>query len=338
MVMRQIMMRLSCSLAFSVLLSLSLISHNLSAADKLIGIHSARVLSQSMPWIAQEAGLFRKYNLDFNLVYIASSPSVTAAMLGGDAEIALTGGEGMIRAFVQGATDFVFIGGIKNVLTHSILAKAEIRKPEDLKGKKIGINRIGSNPHYFAVQALRRVGLDPAKDVQFIQSGGAPETLAALLSDALDAASLTSPGDTQAIAHGFHYVIYGPDLQVPYVATSFVSLRPVLLRRAPAINRFMRAMAEAAKIMHTDKEFTFKVLGKNLRLTDRKLLESAYTSEIKALEPRLSMKPEAFQAILEEVAKVDPRAKKVKADDLIDNRYVAEMEKSGFFEKLWAGK
>ena len=65
----------------------------LSAADKLIGIHSARVLSQSMPWVATEAGLFKKHNLDFDLVFIASSPSVTAAMLGGDAEISLGGGK-----------------------------------------------------------------------------------------------------------------------------------------------------------------------------------------------------------------------------------------------------
>ncbi len=336
-VRRQTMMRLSCSLALIALCLPFLIARPVFAADRVIGIHSARVLSQSMPWIAQEAGLFRKYNLDFNLVYIASSPAVTAAMLGGDAEIALTGGEGMIRAYVQGATDFVFIGGVKNVLTHSILAGPEIKNPEDLKGKKIGINRIGSNPHYFAVQALRHAGLD-AKDVQFIQSGGAPETLAALLSGALDAASLTSPGDTEAIARGFHYVIYGPDLKVPYVATSFVSLRPVLAKRSQILDRFMRAMAEAAKILHTDKEFTFKVMSKYLRLTDRKILEAGYSSEIKALEPRLSLKPEAFQAILAEVAKVDPRAKKVKPEDLIDNRYVNEFEKNGFFEKLWSAK
>ena len=108
-----------------------------SAAERLVGIHSARVLSQSVPWIAREAGLLQKYNLDFQLVFIASSPAVTAAMLGGDAEIALTGGEGNIRAYVQGATDFVFIGAVKNVLTHSILARQEIKRPEDLKGKKI---------------------------------------------------------------------------------------------------------------------------------------------------------------------------------------------------------
>ncbi len=308
------------------------------AADKLIGIHSSRVLSQSMPWIAEEAGLFKKHGLDFRLVFIASSPAVTAAMLGGDAEIALTGGEGMIRAYVQGATDFVFIGAVKNVLTHSILAKPEIKKPEDLKGKKIGINRIGSNPHYFAVQALRRYGLDPSRDVNFIQSGGSPETVAALLSGALDAASLNAPADFLAAAHGFHYVINGLDLRIPYVATAFAVRRSLLARRSQVVGRFMEAMAEAAKILLTDREFIYKVLSKYLRLSDRKIFDAAYDSETKVLEPRLDIKLEGFQAILEEVAKVDPRAKKVKAEDLVDRRYLDQMEKSGFFDRLWEGK
>jgi len=318
--------------------SLSLAPLGVPAAEKLIGIHSARVLSQSLPWIAQESGLFKKYNLDFQLVFIASSPSVTAAMLGGDAEIGLTGGEGNIRAYVQGATDFVFIGAVKNVLTHSILAGPEIKRPEDLKGKKIGINRIGSNPHYFAVQALRQKGLDPTKDVQLIQSGGSPETLAALISGNLQAAALNPPADTQALAQGFHYVIYGPDQRVPYVATAFVTRRQVLAKRGPIVGQFMRAMAEAGKIVHEDREFTYKVLGKYLRVTDRKILDASYNTEVKALEKRLEIRPEAFQGILDEVAKVDPRAKQVKPEDLIDRRYLQELEKSGFFDKLWEGK
>src|ERR1043165_5640872 len=117
-------------LATVLLISVScVIPTRLTGADKLIGIHSARVLSQSLPWVAQEAGLFKKHNLDFDLVFIASSPAVTAAMLGGDAEICLGGGEGPIRAYVQGANDFVFIGGFKNVLTHSILGRAETKRP-----------------------------------------------------------------------------------------------------------------------------------------------------------------------------------------------------------------
>jgi ABC-type nitrate/sulfonate/bicarbonate transport system substrate-binding protein len=327
-------MRLHSQSTVFIWVVLLLIPVRLGAAEKLIGIHSSRVLSQSMPWVAQEAGLFKRYNLDFDLVFIASSPSVTAAMLAGDAEISLGGGEGPIRAYVQGANDFVFVAGFKNVLTHSIVGSPQIRGPADLKGKKVGINRVGSNPHYFAVQALRRSGIDPA-DVNFIQSGGSPETLVALLSGGLDAASLNPPADTQAVARGMHYVIYGPDLRLPYAATVFITRKSIVAKRQAVLGQFLRAMAEAGKLIHTDKEFTYKVLGKYLRVTDRKILDAAYNNEVKVLENRLDMNVEGFQAILDEVARVDPRAKKIKAADLIDRRFIDDMEKSGFFDKLW---
>ncbi len=295
-------------------------------------------MSQSAPWIAQEAGLFRKHNLEFQLVYISSSGMVTAAMLGGDAEIALTGGVGFVRAFVQGSTDFVFIGSVKNLMTHSVLAGPEIKRPEDLRGKKIGVTRIGSNSHYFTVQALRRLGLDPVRDVTFIQTGGATENLGALLKGVIDAATMTAPADAQAVSLGYRYVIYGRDLRLPYAAASFATRRSLIVKRPQVIGQFMRAMAEAAKILHTDKEFTYRVLGKQWRVTDRKVLDAAYDAEIKALEPRLDIKAEAFKAILDEVAEIDPRARKAKPEDLIDRRFLDEMEKSGFFDMLWGSK
>jgi len=288
-----------------------------------------------MPWVAREAELFRKYNLDFDLVFIASSPSVTAAMLSGEAEISLGGDEGPIRAYVQGASDFVFVGGFKNVLTHSIVGRADLKRPADLKGKKVGINRVGSNPHYFAVQARRRNGIDPA-EVNLIQSGGSPETLAALLSGNLDAASLNPPADTQALARGLHYVINGPELKLPYAATVFVTRRSLIAKRQPVLGQFLRAMAEAGKIIHSDKEFVYKVMGKYLRLTDRKILDAAYNGEIKVLENNLELNVEGLLAILDEVSRVDPRAKKIKAEELVDRRFLDEMKGSGFFDKLWA--
>ena len=321
-----------------ILLALGFATSRAEAAERLVGLYSARVMSQSMPWIAQEAGLFQKYNLDFDLVFIASSGMATAALLGGDVEVTLTGGVGIVRAFVQGYTDLAFIGGVKNVMTQSIVAKPEIKKPEDLKGKKIGVSRVGGNTHYFTIQALRRSGMEPGRDFTFIQAGGDPEALTALVSGAIDAATITAPTDAQAIALGYQYVVYGPDLRIPYAATAFVTRRSLMAKREQVIGRFMRAMAEAAKILHTDKEFTYKVLGKNLRISDKRILDSAYNVEIKALEPKLVIKPEALQAILEEVSQVDPRAKKAKPQDLIDLRYLDEMEKGGLFDKLWGSK
>src|SRR5262245_4847443 len=307
------------------------------AADKLNFIYTARVMSQCYPFVAQEAGLFKKYDLELPLVFVTPGAPAVAAILSGDSEVAQISAASIARPFVQGNKEPAFIGGVKSMLTHSIVAKPDIKRPEQLKGKRIGVSRIGSNPHYFAVQALRHYNID-SRDVSFIQTGGAPETLAALIAQGIDVAVLTVPTDAQALKLGYHYVIYGPDLRIAYLATGYNARRSIIAKRGPVIGRFIRAMAEAAKIMHTDTDFTFKVLAKYLRVDDRKLLEASYNVEIKALEPRLAMKLEGFQSTLDEIAPTEPRAKTVKPQEMIDTRYLDEMEKSGFFEQIWGGR
>ncbi len=309
-----------------------------TAADKLIGFQSARTMSQAMPWIADEVGLFRKYDLDFQLVYISSSQLVTAAILSGDGQIAIGGGESIIRAVAQGASDLVFIASAKNTLTHSIVAKPEFKRVEELRGKKLGLSRMGSNSHYFVVQALRRHGVETA-ELQLIQTGGQVENLMALLNGAVDAATMTGPsGGSRATAQGFRYLVYGPDLQIPFGAATLIARRSVLNARGPVFDKFLRVTAEAMKIMFTDKELTYRVLAKQLRISDRKVLDAAYDEEVKVLEPRLEFRNEALQAIIDETAKVDPRAGKIKVADLIDRRVLDGLNKSGFFDKLWAKK
>jgi NitT/TauT family transport system substrate-binding protein len=216
------------------------------AADKLVGIHSARTMSQSMPWIAEEAGIFKKYGVEFQFVYISSASMVTAVMLSGSDEVAISGGEAIVRAAVQGINELIFIAAAKNSLTHSILGRAETKRPENLKGKTIGLTRIGSNSHYFVIHAWRRYGLGLA-DINFIQTGGQTENLAALLSGKVDAATMTGPsGGARAIAEGFRYVVYGPDLGIPFAAAMLVTRRALLRTHAPALQKFMRSMTEAS--------------------------------------------------------------------------------------------
>ena len=125
--------------------------------------------------------------------------------------------------------------------------------------------------------------------------------------------------------------------QAENLAALLVTRRSVMRARGPVIEKFVRVMAEGVKIMFTDKELTYRVLAKQLRISDRKLLDAAYEEEIKVMERRLEFKTEAFQAILDETARVDARAKKIKPQDLIDRRYLDGLEKSGVFDKLWAG-
>jgi ABC-type nitrate/sulfonate/bicarbonate transport system substrate-binding protein len=319
-----------------VLLVLLILPAPARGADKFTTIYSSRVMSQSLGWIAQDAGLFKKYNIDHNLVFIASSSIVTVALLGSDPDMTLTGGVGNVTAYVRGSTEPVFVGGVKNTMTNSLLAGGNLKRPEDARGKKIGVSRLGSNSHYFTIQALRRYNLEPVRDYAFLQIGGDPETLTALMGGNIDIACLAAPTDAQAIARGYHYLIYGPDLRIPYASTAFVTKRSTIAKRPQVMANYMRAMAEASKVMHTDREFVYKVLGKNLRITDRSILDAAYNAEIKALEPRLSVREESLQAILEDMAQTDPRAKKVRAQELVDSRYLDDMDKSGFFDQLWA--
>jgi NitT/TauT family transport system substrate-binding protein len=307
------------------------------AADKLYAIYTAHSLSHMYPWIAQESGLFKKYDLEVPLVFVPAGAPAVATILTGDSEVTQQGAGGLIRAFVLGSKDLVFIGGVKNVLTHSIVGKRDVTTPQQLRGKKIGVGRYGSTTHYFAIEALRRVGLEP-REVSFIQTGGGPDTFAALVGQVVDAAALASPSDTRALELGYRYVIYGPDLRIPYAATAINTRRSIMAKRPQVIGRFMRAMAEAAKIAHTDREVTYKVLGKYLRIDDRKILEASYNSEIKALEPRLAIPLDGLQANLDEIASAEPRAKSVKAQEMVDTGYLDEMTKAGFFDQLWAGK
>ncbi len=325
--------------SFAILLVVisTIVSSETVAADKLYMIYTARVMSQAYPWIAEEAGLFKKYDLEVPLIFVTPGAPAVATILAGDSEITEQGAALLTRAFVQGSRDIAFIGGVKNILTHSIVTKPDIKRPENLKGKRIGVSRIGSNPHYFAVQALRHFNID-SREVSFIQTGGAPETLAALIAQGVDAAVLTVPTDAQALKLGYHYVIYGPDLRIAYAALTFNTRRSIIAKRGAVIGRFMRAMAESAKIIHSDKEFTYRILEKYLRIDDRKLLEASYNVEIKSLEPKLALKLEGLQSTLDEIAPTDPRAKNVKPQEMIDTRYLDEMERSGFFDQLWTGK
>lgn len=306
------------------------------AADKLVALYSAHAVPYSMPWVAEELGLFKKQDIDFDFVYIPSSATATAAILGGNVEIGLLGGVGIVNAFISGATDLAFIGSIKNIMTQSILAKPEITRLEQLRGKRIGVTRIGSNTHYFTVQAFRRAGMNTEKDVTFFQTGGEAETVGALMSGRIDAATLLPPSDGRALALGFRYVVFGPDIAIPYAASTIATRRSLMAKRGPAIGRFMRAMAEASRAMHRDKELVFRVMEKKLRIKDRAVLEASYAIEMKVMEPRLEMKAPALQPMIEEVARTNARAHEIKPQDMMDRRYLAEMESSGFFNQIWA--
>ena len=129
----------SIVLAYVIFAGLGMDRSSAVATDKLPFIYTARVMSQAYPWIAQEAGLFKKYDLDVPLIFVTAGAPAVATILAGDSEVTQQGAAALSRAFVQGNKDVVFIGGIKSILTHSIIAKSDIKKPADRRLRMVSL-------------------------------------------------------------------------------------------------------------------------------------------------------------------------------------------------------
>jgi len=164
-------------------------------SSPLTAFYTAPVVSMSPMWIAKEAGFFKKHGLEVKLVFIASGPIGTAAVLGGETDVGIIGGFAPLRAMVGGAKGLVIIGQSKNRITSKIVGKKEITSVEQLKGKRLGIDRIGSNPDMFAQAALSRFHIDTFKDLQYVQLGDVGKGIAALQAGAIDAAIAGAPHD-----------------------------------------------------------------------------------------------------------------------------------------------
>jgi hypothetical protein len=144
-------------------------------------------------WIAKEAGFFKKQGLDVRLVFIASGPLGTTAILSGEVDVGVIGGFAPIRAIAGGAKNLVMIGQTKNRMTGAIVGKKEIATVQDLKGRRLGIDRIGSNPDMFSQAALSRFQIDPLKDLNYIQLGTIGQGVPALKAGTVDAITLRPP-------------------------------------------------------------------------------------------------------------------------------------------------
>ena len=292
------------------------------AASKISIVYSAKVFNQSPVWIAMEQGFFEKRGLAVKLTYIGGAPPAVATLLAGGADVAVIGGIGIIRAYLAGARNLVFIGALKNVLTGAIVGKPEFRTLTDLKGKKIGVARIGSNPHFLAVEMLKRAHMDAGRDVSFIQTGGAPESVAALVSGAVDAIAVIPPQDTQMVQKGFKLIADGTALRIPYIATGLATTRDTIAKRPDILQAFMDGFREAAQFLFTHKETAMAIIAKNTQIRDPKTLEIVYRAEVPLVEQEFRIHLQAIAAVLE-LAKSDfPQASATRPEDLVDTRFL----------------
>src|SRR3989304_2333758 len=248
----------------------------LGAAEKINTSYiSPAPASSAIIWVTKDARLFEKHGLDATVIYISGSIRGIQAILAGEIPIGEGGGPGLTSARLAGG-DVVAIAGNINVLPYYLVAHPSIKRPEDLRGK-IGGNHIAGTTAEFALRVgLKKMGLEPGKDVQLRVIGGSIDRMVALQKGIVSFTVVTEAGKTMSEKLGDPMLIDmgGPQIPFPqngvYTSTSLIREHPATVRR------YMRAYVEAIHFYATHKEETLKILQKYSRLEDRKVLEESW--------------------------------------------------------------
>ena len=291
-----------------------------------------------LPWfVAKDARIFEKHGIDFDPVFIGASSALFNAMLSGAADVAGSGGPAVISNILKGG-DIIQITAMVPRFTQSIMVKSEIKKPEDMAGKKIGVSRLGTVTHFALQTLIDGYGI---KNVTILQMGGQPEAFAGLSRGSVDGAVFSPPYNFQLKKQGYYEIASPSDLAklTPFITNGIVARRSVAEKNNDTVIKTIKGTAEAIKIIQTDREYTKKVMSKWMPMSDADMVEQSYrfATENYAKEgmvPEAALRGMVKQMVQSNLA--DPQmASATPLTAYYDNRYVEEVKRSGFFDQLW---
>ncbi len=319
----------------SAALSIFLCASTALAADRMrIGYSSISGAYVGI-WVAHDAGFFAKEGLDDQIILIPNGTQLAQVTVAGEVDIASLGGAAAISAALSGA-DFKVIGNNVNKLIFSMYARPDIKRVEDLKGKKIGITRIGTSADISARFALRAHNLDPQKDVILLQLGAVSSIAGALKAGSIDAGMVSPPTLFLVEKLGFKEIASITDMNLAFPNPAMIVLGDIIRKRPDLIDRFMRAYVRGVHRARTDREFTIKSYAKYTTVQDTAILQRAYDFYVaKVVEKAPYINMTGMQNALDEVAKTIPAAKNAKPEQFVDLRFLDRLEKSGLLNELY---
>ena len=323
-----------------LLLALVAIATLVLAVDAVYAQEKVRIAwagdspANSPIWVVQEKGLLKKNGLIGEVIRINASPTALQALLAGELDVIVTSVTTLVSSRIAGA-DVVGILGVVPTFVDHIISLQSITRPEQLKGKIGGVNRLGSTSDLGLRLALRRVGVDPEKDVKIITSGGNTERFAALSKGITQFSIMPEPFLTQAEKLGFRDLLDIGSLKIPFWWNAVLTKETILKAKRPMMLKFARAMIEAVHSIKTEKESTKAIFSRNLRMTDPEGLERAYRAYTAVFPDNLMPTPDGVKTMLDDIAIKDPRATGADPKAFVDQSLVRELESSGFVKQLY---
>lgn len=291
--------------------------------------------SMAPPWVAKEAGIFSKHGLDVEVIATPSGVEGMNALIAGEIQFLQIAGGTTVSAAVGGA-DVMIIATTIGTFVQNLVVRPEIEKPEQLRGKSIGISRFGTSIDTGARIALRHFGLVPEKDVAIVQIGSIESIVPAIQGNRVQGGILSYPSISQAKKLGNRVLLDISSLGIPYASTG-VTTRGKLIHDDPdLVRRYMAAQVEAIARMKKDKKLTLTVMGKYLRTKDQEILSESYEVYVQKYllkEPLPTV--EAVRSVLDELASRNPKAKDQDPKKFFDDSFVRQFEASGFIDGLY---
>ena len=283
-------------------------------------------------WVAHDMEIFKRNGLDVQLLYIGGGSVVMQALLGGDVHFVRLGANAVIQASLRGA-GLKMIGNTINTLVFSLMARPEIQTAKDLKGRKIGVTRLGGSTDYALDLALKKWGLRRGPDVAVIQTGGMPQLLGAITGGVVDAGVVSPPTNLAASKLGLRELVDFGEIGIIYPNSPLATTQSFLDQNRSTVLRVLRAYSEGIHRVRTDKEGTMRVFAKYTKVKDPEILAELYRIYgIKYLERIPRVRLDAVEEVLRSEVKT---ASGTKASDFVDNSLVAELEQQGLFQSLY---
>jgi len=305
-------------------------------ADRLrIGLSSVSPINGSI-WVAEEKGLFKKHGIEPEVILIGgASAAGVSSLLAGDIQFLIGGGGAVVNAALNGA-DAIMIASVVNKGIQRVMTRTDIKTPEDLKGKKVGVTRFGASSHMVLQMMLRQWRMPPS-DIQVIQVGSSPAMMASLEKGGIDAAVLTEPTFFFAEDQGYRVLADLANMDIYYLHSMVDTTRAYLRSHRGLALRFMQAYVEGIAFFKKNRSETLDVLKKKMRTSPGQLkyLERShalYSSGYFENAPYPSL--QGVRTILEFLAKDNPRARTADAKTFIDGSLVKELDDSNFIKKL----
>jgi NitT/TauT family transport system substrate-binding protein len=285
-------------------------------------------------WAAAEGGYFAREGLEVEVFSFPSGNEGIKALMANEVDFLQIAGATTVSAALAGG-DAVVLATMVRTLVQSLIARPEIARPEELRGKAVGISRLGTTIDTGARLAVRHFGLEPDRDVAIVQAGAMPQILGAMEAGRVQAGVLSYPAVSQALKLGYRELLDIGTLGFPYASTGASARRSTTSQQPDTVRRYLRGLLAGTARLLGDKPFALDVYQQYMQTDEPDVLEETYqVYTLKYLERVPIPDERSIQGVLDELAAEIPRAREANPRDFFDDRFVRELDESGYLRGL----